>query len=62
MTIPANTSATVVVPAKDPAAVTEGGKPAAEAEGVKFLSSEEEAAVFEVGSGTYAFTSRVPPP
>jgi alpha-L-rhamnosidase len=55
--IPANTTATVYVPAKDAAAVTESGKPAAQAEGVKFLRMEDKAAVFEVGSGQYQFES-----
>jgi alpha-L-rhamnosidase len=57
--IPANTSATVYVPAKDAAAVTESGKPASRADGVKFLRQENGAAVFEVGSGTYRFESRL---
>ena len=41
ITVPANTTATVYVPAKDAAAVTESGKPASEAEGVKFLRMEK---------------------
>jgi alpha-L-rhamnosidase len=55
VTIPANTTATVHVPAKGQAAVTESGKPAAEAEGVKFLRMENGAAIFTVGSGHYRF-------
>ena len=35
--IPPNTTATVYVPTRDAAAVTEGGKPAAEADGLRFL-------------------------
>jgi alpha-L-rhamnosidase len=58
VTIPANTTATVYVPAKDAAGVTEGGKPAAQAEGVKFLRIEGAAAVFEVGAGHYSFLSK----
>ncbi|MEI6679940.1 MAG: glycoside hydrolase family 78 protein [Mariniphaga sp.] len=57
ITIPANTMATVFVPAKDAAEVTESGKPAAKAEGVKFLRTENNAAVYAVGSGTYQFQS-----
>jgi hypothetical protein len=53
--IPANTTATVRVPAKDAASVTECGKPAAEAEGVKFLRMEDGAAVYAVVSGAYQF-------
>jgi len=55
VTIPANTSATVHVPAKDAALVTESSKPAAKAEGVKFLRMENGAAVYAVGSGIYQF-------
>lgn len=53
-TIPANTVATVYVPAGDPALVTENGKPFSKSEGVKFLRTEQNAAVYEVGSGTYS--------
>lgn len=58
--IPANTAATVHVPAKDAASVTESGKPASAAEGVKFLRLENGAALYEVGSGTYRFGSSLP--
>jgi len=58
VTIPTNTSATVYVPAKAETSVTESGKPAGEAEGVKFLRLEEGAAVFEVQSGKYSFVSK----
>ena len=52
-------------PAKDAEGVTESGpstefragKPAAKAEGVKFLRIENNAAVYAVGSGTYRFQS-----
>jgi len=57
VTIPANTTATVFVPAKDAGSVTESGKPAAKAAGVKFLRMENGAAVYEVGSGYYQFSS-----
>ncbi|MHB1033198.1 MAG: family 78 glycoside hydrolase catalytic domain [Pirellulales bacterium] len=58
VTIPANTTATVYIPAKDAAAVTESGRPAAEAEGVKFLRAEGGEAVYEVGAGEYEFRSK----
>ena len=57
VTIPANTTATVFVPAADAAAVSEGGKPAAQAEGVGFLRMDGPAAVFAVASGSYSFES-----
>ena len=55
--IPANTTATIYVPAGDVASVLESGKPAAKSEGVRFLRRENAVAVFEVGSGTYDFTA-----
>jgi alpha-L-rhamnosidase len=57
VTIPSNTTATVYVPAKDEAGVTEGNMPASKANGVKFLRMENDAAVYEVGSGCYQFYS-----
>ena len=57
ITVPANTTATVYVPAKDAAAVTESGKPASEAEGVKFLRMENDRAVYQVAAGSYGFVS-----
>jgi alpha-L-rhamnosidase len=57
VTIPANTTATVYVPAKEESGVTESGTPAAKADGVKFLRMDDGAAVYEVGSGTYRFGS-----
>ena len=58
VTIPANTTATVYVPARDEANVTEGGRPAVKAAGVQFLRVEGGAAVFEVQSGRYSFEAR----
>ena len=60
VTVPPNTTATVHVPANDPATVTEAGQPAARAAGVKFLRGEPDAAVFEAGSGVYRFHSMLP--
>jgi alpha-L-rhamnosidase len=58
--IPANTTATVYVPARSADAVTESGVPADRAAGVKFLRMEEGAAVFEVESGRYQFLANAP--
>lgn len=55
VTVPVNTTAEVHVPATSRWAVTEGGRPVAEAPGIRFLRMEDGAAVFEVGSGSYAF-------
>jgi alpha-L-rhamnosidase len=57
VTIPPNTTATVYVPAKNAASVTESGKTVAEVKGVKFLRMENGAAVYDIGSGTYQFQS-----
>jgi alpha-L-rhamnosidase len=57
VTIPANTTATVYVPAKDAASVSEGGKPAGEAPNVKFLRLADGAAVYQVDAGSYEFVS-----
>ena len=57
VTIPVNTAATVYVPTTHAAEVTESGRPAAGAAGVKFLRTSKEAAVYEVGSGNYVFES-----
>jgi alpha-L-rhamnosidase len=57
VTIPANTTALVYVPAKNADAVTESGKPATQSEGVKFLRAENGWAIYEVTSGRYHFVS-----
>jgi alpha-L-rhamnosidase len=49
----------VYVPAINGDGVTESGKPAAKAAGVKFLRMENGAAVYEVGSGSYRFCSEI---
>ncbi|HUJ09212.1 MAG TPA: family 78 glycoside hydrolase catalytic domain [Verrucomicrobiae bacterium] len=58
VTIPANTTATVFVPTKSFSPVTEGGKPAKQSVGVKFLREENDHAVFSIESGEYSFESR----
>lgn len=58
--IPVNTTATVYVPFGGKWGVTEGGRPAHNAEGVRFLGLEGDYAVYEVGSGSYRFTVHPP--
>ncbi len=58
ITVPANTTATVYVPANSAEDVAEGGKPADRARGVQFLRMESAHAVFRVGSGRYHFTGK----
>jgi alpha-L-rhamnosidase len=57
ITIPANTSATVYIPAADKNQVSESGKKAASSEGIKFIRMEGQYAVFEAGSGSYSFST-----
>jgi alpha-L-rhamnosidase len=56
-TIPANTTATVYVPATSADKVSERGRLLAKARGVKFLRMEGDRAVLAVESGNYRFTS-----
>jgi alpha-L-rhamnosidase len=57
ITIPANSSAIVYVPAVSATGILEGGKSATGSEGVKFLRMEKGRAVFELASGDYSFRS-----
>lgn len=59
ITVPANSTAEVFVPAGSADAVKESGAPAGKAKGVTFLRVEKGRAVFEVGSGSYRFTTGV---
>ena len=59
VTIPANTTATVSLPAAKAADVTEGGRPVETAEGVKLLEIADRTLEFSVGSGVYHFTVKV---
>jgi alpha-L-rhamnosidase len=59
--IPANTTATIFVPAIDVARITESGKPVGKSEGLTFLKQEKGKALFEAGSGTYHFASEIAP-
>jgi len=60
VTIPANTTATVYVPADSAESVTEGGRRAARAKAVQFLRMENGSAVFAIVSGDYQFVSKLP--
>ncbi|MCX6876272.1 MAG: hypothetical protein NTW21_21065 [Verrucomicrobia bacterium] len=60
-TIPATTTATIQVPTTQPDAITESGRPVAEAKDVKFLRTGKDAAIHELGSGKYAFEAPFSP-
>jgi alpha-L-rhamnosidase len=62
VTIPANAMAQVSIPATSPDDVTEGQRPATEAEGVRFVRMDGDRAVFDVGSGTYHFGTELSTP
>jgi alpha-L-rhamnosidase len=57
ISVPANTTATVFVPASGPEAVTESGRPADHSEGVTRLRAEPDEVVYQVSSGSYHFNS-----
>jgi alpha-L-rhamnosidase len=57
--IPPNASATLYVPTDDVGSMTESGRPAERAEGLKFLRMEGNAAVFAAGPGRYEFVSEL---
>ena len=57
VTIPANTKATIYVPAKDAFSVREGGQPARSARGLVFQRIEDGFACLSGDPGTYVFTS-----
>lgn len=58
--VPANSTATVYVPAADPGPVLESGKPIDGAGDVRPLPAVDGYAVFELQSGRYAFSAPVP--
>lgn len=55
VSIPANTKALVYLPTNVADTVQENGKKASDAEGVKFVKTENGKAIFEIGSGNYIF-------
>jgi alpha-L-rhamnosidase len=58
VTIPANTTATVYIPARDAAAIMESGRPLAQAQGVKLLRRDGDRVVLAVESGSYRFSAQ----
>jgi len=59
VSIPANTTATVFVPAKDGGQVNESGQWAEKATGVKFVRRESGMTIYDVESGNYSFASEL---
>jgi len=58
--IPVNSTGTIYIPAEDPAGIQEGSVTAGNAEGVTYLKMEDQYAVYQVGSGIYHFTTKIP--
>ncbi len=58
ITIPANTTATVLLPARSSGALKESGKPIDQSATVKFVKQEKDRAILAIESGTYEFESR----
>jgi alpha-L-rhamnosidase len=57
-TIPANTTATVYLPAASAGSITESGMPLSKANGVRFLRFENGCALLAVESGSYRFVAQ----
>jgi hypothetical protein len=57
VTIPPNASAMIYVPATGPEKVTESGRRVEDAPGVKYVRTEGNRVLCEVGSGTYRFAT-----
>jgi len=55
--IPVNATALVYLPGKNPDEITENGQSIEKTTGVNFVRAEASWVVFQVGSGSYAFTS-----
>jgi len=59
LSVPANTTATVYIPAKKESDVKESGERAIKAKGVKFIKYENGNVVYEIVSGEYCFISKL---
>jgi len=59
ISIPANTDATIYVPAENENSVSENGNSAIKTDGFKFIKMENWKAVFNVGAGNYLIKSKI---
>lgn len=55
--VPANTTATLYLPASSVKAIKEGGKPIKKSRDVTFVKYESGRAIYQLKSGDYVFTS-----
>ncbi len=58
ISIPANTRATILIPAKTVDEITENGNPVTKIEEIKYIGTEEERINLEIGSGNYTFVCK----
>ena len=58
VSIPPNTTAVIRIPASKEAKISEDGRPAGQANSVSLKHRDEDAAYYEVGSGSYAFETQ----
>ena len=58
-TVPANTTATLFLPALSEKGITESGKVSTMSKGVRFIKYEKGKAIFELKSGSYEFMTKV---
>lgn len=59
VTVPANTTARLLMPVAEGSKVYESGRPAEESEGVKYEGTTDDRAIFTLGSGSYSFTTNI---
>ena len=60
VTLPANTSGTIWLPARTADAVTEGGRPLAQSRGLEIVGPQEDGLLLRAPSGSYAFSVALP--
>ncbi|MES2894039.1 MAG: family 78 glycoside hydrolase catalytic domain [Bacteroidota bacterium] len=58
ITVPANTTAVIHIPAAAQPQITENGKPVSQNSALRFIRMEAGAALYEIGSGSYSFHSK----
>lgn len=59
VTVPANTTARLLMPVAEGSKVYESGRPAEQSEGVKYEGTTDDRAIFTLGSGSYSFTTNI---
>ncbi len=60
VTLPANTSGTIWLPARTADAATEGGRPLAQSRGLEIVGPQDDGLLLRAPSGSYAFSVALP--